>query len=118
MMVAIKRLWRQNRLLLMAFVLACALTVFFGGRMVLNAIYWGDPMHRDQPIAGWMTPRYIAHSWHVPPEVVLDALEIEPKRTKAKPPTLASIAEKRGEPLPELERRIEEAIAGFRERKP
>lgn len=52
------------------------------------------------------------------PEVVLDALEIEPKRTKAKPPTLASIAEKRGEPLPELERRIEEAIAGFRERQP
>lgn len=118
MIGALERLWQQNRMLLLAFVLACALTLFFGVRMVLTTIYWGDPAHRDQPVEGWMTPRYVAHSWQVPPEVVLDALGLEDKRRSGKPPTLASIANERDEPLSEIERRVEDAIAGFRERQP
>lgn len=105
---------RRRRLLLAAFLAALALTVFFGVRAVLFAVYWHDPAHRDEAIAGWMTPRYVAHSWNVPPEVVAAAIDLEPGAAGRRP-TLERIAAAEGVPLPELTARIETAIARYRE---
>jgi hypothetical protein len=54
----ILRLWRKNPVLLLAFVLAVAACLFFSGRAALFAtnLYFRS----EKPVAGWMTPRYIA----------------------------------------------------------
>lgn len=100
-MTRLAHLWTHHRLLLAGFVLALAITLFFAFRLIAFAIYWNDPAHREQPIAGWMTPRYIAHSWHLPPEDVRAALNLTPDRTEGRI-TLIEIAEQRGVPVSEL----------------
>ena len=107
------RLWRRRRGLTLAFAAAVALTVFFGVRMVVFTVYWSDPDHRDQAIAGWMTPRYIAHSWDVPPEVVGRALGLTPEPGRGR--TMAEIAAERGQSVAALGAVIEAAIAAHRD---
>lgn len=107
-------LWRRHRLLLLAASLSLALLLFFAVRLVVATLYWTDPAHRDQAIAGWMTPRYIAHSWHVPPEVVGEALGVVPGRD-GHPPTLDSIAAERGTDVATLAAEVEAAIDAHRD---
>lgn len=111
-----RRLWRENRLVFIGFVLAAALTLFFATRLTLNWIYWNDPAHRDQEIAGWMTPRYVAHSWRIPPEVLAGTLGLEPG--PGRPPTLSEIAAARGTTVEALAAAIEAAAERHRATKP
>ncbi len=98
--------------LMTGFTLALALTLFFGVRMIMGAIYWADPRHTDQAIEGWMTPRYVAMSWRVPPEVVIEALALE--RPEGRVPRLEEIAAERGIDLATLTTMIEAAITTHR----
>jgi hypothetical protein len=84
-------------------------------RLAVFAFYFSA--HRDEAIAGWMTPRYIAHSWDVPPETIGAALGLEPGRS-GRPPTLERLAEERGVPLAELEAAVAAAIARHRAEQP
>ncbi|MGB8622641.1 MAG: hypothetical protein WCD16_07470, partial [Paracoccaceae bacterium] len=77
-MGALAYLWRRHRIALSAFVLAAAAALFFALRFTIFWIYWSDPTHREMAIEGWMTPGYVAHSYHVPPQVVRDALGVSP----------------------------------------
>lgn len=113
MTTPLARLWRENRVLFACFALSCVLTVFFAARLVAFWIYWADPAHRDQAIAGWMTPRYVAHSWDAPPEVIGAALGLERGRS-GRPSTLAEIAADRGESVEDLAARIDAAITAHR----
>ncbi len=113
MTTPLTRLWRENRVLFACFALSCALTVFFAARLVAFWIYWADPTHRDQAIAGWMTPRYVAHSWDAPPEMIAAALDLERGRA-GRPLTLAEIAAGRGESVESIGDRLEAAIAAHR----
>jgi hypothetical protein len=90
-----------------AFVLALAVTVFFSARLLLSSLYWADPEHRHRPVEGWMTPRYVAHSYDLPPEIVRSALGLEPGEGRQR--TLAEIAEESGLTLEEIQRRIDTA---------
>lgn len=112
-MSPLAKAWRRHRLLFAAFLLALALTLFFGTRALLFAIHWHDPAREDEEIAGWMTPRYVAHSWHVPPEVVADAIDLAPGEAGRRP-TLDRIAAEKGIPVADLADRIEAAIARHR----
>lgn len=104
--------WRKQPVLVTAFVVALALTLFFASRMVIFTIYWSDPAHRDQVLQGWMTPGYIAKSWDIPPEVMLEALaDLAPAGSRK---TLDQIATDRGISLVELTIQIEAAIAAHR----
>jgi hypothetical protein len=105
------RLWKQRPLLVSAFVLACALTLFFGGRLVVQTIYWANPAHHNQQVQGWMTVGYIARSWHVKaPE--LDALAGLPgPAAKGHPQPLSEIARDRGVALSQVIAEVEAAIA-------
>ncbi len=103
--------WRRHKLLATAFAAALLLTLFFAIRTAVFAVYWSDPAHRDQVLEGWMTPRYVAHSWRVPPEVMEAAVGETPARRR---PTLDAIAEHQGVPLADLTARLEAAIAAHR----
>lgn len=88
------KLFKSHPVAVPGFLLALALVAFFGGKLVLDTIYWSDPRHRDVAPQAWMTPRYIAHSWGIPPKGLHEALSFE---TPAKErPTLAYIAKSRG----------------------
>jgi hypothetical protein len=100
-----------------AFVLAVAVTVFFAVRLVLFTLFWADPTHREQPIEGWMSPGYVAHSWDLPREKVAGSLDLEP-RTDGRRLTLDEIAEERGVPVADLIATLEAMIAAHRADRP
>lgn len=109
MIGALRTLWIHNRILLIAFMAAVILALFFGTRAVIFAVHWNDPAMRDQPIQGWMTPRYVAHSWHVPPEVIRGALPQIPDG-EGRRQSLSDIAKDTGIPLPDLITHVSDAI--------
>ncbi|PTV94794.1 hypothetical protein C8J27_10662 [Rhodobacter aestuarii] len=111
-MNALRRLWREQRGALIAFVLAALLAAFFGGRIVVRTLYWANPEHQHQAPEGWMTPGYIARSWHLPVEQVDGVLGIEngPELVGKGPPTLDRIARKINVPLPDLIARLETGL--------
>lgn len=104
--------WRNHPWLVGGFLLALTVTGIFTVRMVLFAVYWADPAHRDQAVQGWMTPGYIAHSWDIPREAMQATLG-DLSRPGARE-TLAQLAEAGDVPLPELIATIEAAIATYR----
>lgn len=107
----IGRLWSENRLLVLAFLAFLALAVFFGVNAFLRAKDFN--VAKEQPIAAWMTPRYIAHSWDMPREEMMAILGLEPP-----PPgrvTLEELAAKKGIPVQDYIDQIEAGIAAFRE---
>lgn len=111
-MSRLRRLWHEQRLALIAFAVAVGLTLFFGGRMVARAIYWADPEHRQQHPEAWMTPGYIARSWHLHVEQIDAALGISngPELVGSGPPTLERIAEVLNVPVSELINKLDTAL--------
>jgi len=93
-------LWAHHRLLLIGFVLACFFTLLFAIRTVVFTIYWANPAHNNQPLAGWMTPRYIAYSYGVPNQSITGFLGPEASGFHA---TLRKIAKAKGIPVKALE---------------
>ncbi|MFZ7091926.1 hypothetical protein [Primorskyibacter sp. 2E233] len=105
--------FRRHPILTSGFTLALLLTLFFSGRLVVHSFYWADPTHRDEQIAGWMTPGYVAHSWHVPPEIIGGALGFT-RETIVQGQTLDELAEARDVPFDQLAKDLEAAILEFR----
>jgi len=96
--------------------LALVFAGFFAFRAVNGYLYWSDPAHHDQAIAGWMSPRYVANSSHVPPEVVGNALGLD--REKPRRLTLDQLAAERGVAIDVLSRNLEAAIVAWRAANP
>lgn len=109
----IGHLWRRHRWLFLGFLLALALALFFGVRATVFTLYWSDPARRDEAIAGWMTPRYIAYSWQVPPEVVGDALGLAADGMGRRV-TVGEVAQSRGTSVDAVARDLAAAIEAFR----
>lgn len=108
----IKHLWQTHRLALMAFIVALCALGYFGVRTIASTIYWMDPEHREQPLAGWMTPRYIGQSYKLPRDVVLEALMMDPDA----PPrriSLTEIAAQNDMTMDDLQSRVTQAQATF-----
>ena len=104
---------KRHALLGLAFALAFLLTLFFLVRLVVSTIVWSDPANLDQPIAGWMTPRYVVNSWQVTPEIVGAALGLEGVAA-GRMITLEEIAARQGRPLEAVVSDLEAAIAAAR----
>ena len=115
--MTLRDLWRTRRTALLAFALALAAVLWFGVQTLTHALYWSDPAHRDQALAGWMTPRYVAHSYQIPPEVFGPALflnrDAPPRRL-----TMDEIAAENGVTLDELQARIDAAVVAWRDAHP
>ncbi len=104
--------FRAHPVLTPLFVLAAALTVMFAVRTVVFTLYWADPAHQDQPLEPWMTPRYVAHSWDLPPEVIIRALGVESGQGRRV--SLAELARQQGIDVDELEARLRKAAREWR----
>jgi hypothetical protein len=104
-------LWQQHRVLLVAFALGGAATLFFAIRLVAFWVYWSDPDHHRMPLEGWMTVGYVARSWQVPPEAVYALIPAD--LVPGTPQTLAELATQTGQDLPALIARLEPALAAL-----
>lgn len=100
-----------RRLLLIAFVIALAFTGFHIVRTVRDAIYWHQ--HRDEPIQGWMNVGFVAHSYHVPPHVLLMAIGLPPGPPPDRRP-LSVIAGAQGRSMDQLQASLQNAIVHSR----
>lgn len=107
----IRTLWRTNRLLVIAFAVALSLTIIFGVRTAAFYIYWSA--HQNVPVAGWMSPGYVAKSYRVDVEVVRAALGLDLQSRDRRP--IGRIAAERSLPVEQLIRDVNEAIEAARE---
>ncbi|MFW2543550.1 hypothetical protein ACN2XU_12965 [Primorskyibacter sp. 2E107] len=105
--------YKKQPVLTLLFAVALLASVFFGGRLIVHSVFWANPAHRDQTIAGWMTPGYVAHSWQVPNEIVGDALGLT-KDSFQPGQTLDELAKARGVPFQSLSVDLYNAITAFR----
>lgn len=112
-MAKIANFLRQNAILALAFVALLAIAVFFGARAIDDTRRW-DP-DRPVAIAPWMTNRYIAMTWRVPPRVMDQDLGLP--RTRGGPMSLSAIAEERGIAPEVLVTEVESALKDFMEQR-
>lgn len=103
---AVRYLSRRQPLVLLAFVASSVFTVYFAAKLGAHAMYFSDPAHRAPPIAGWMTPAYVAMAHEIEPELLRDALSVESGRRR----TLSEIARGRGLSLEALIDEVEAAL--------
>lgn len=111
---ALQYLWRHNRPALIGFGLALMIAGFFAVRLTVFTIYWSDPAHRDQVIEGWMTPRYIARSYDMEPDLLRAALPVSADDALRPGATLSQIAADADMTLGELVAQIDAAITQAR----
>ena len=104
----ITTLWHRNRFALIAFGAAVALTLFFAAKLVLFAPHWMGPRPEPGPIAGWMTPKFLVHAYHLPRDGLAETLGYAFETEN--PQTLQQIAMAKGVPLTHLIARIEAEI--------
>ena len=106
----IRQLWNSHRIVLLAFVIALAALGYFGVKTISATIYWMDPAHQNQPLAGWMTPRYVAQSYGLPRATIEDVFQLErgidPPRLR-----LDRLAMEKGLSLEEFQARVTAAAA-------
>lgn len=98
--------WRQW-LVVALFVLALGATVVHTARTVRRAAYWRE--HRDEPINGWMTVGYVAHSYHVPAHLLYSALNLPQTKPHDKRP-LREIAREQNRSMDDLRAILQDAI--------
>lgn len=101
---------RKRILLAIGLAVAIAVTVGFGTRAVVRAVYWSQ--HREEPIQPWMTVGYVANSYGVPTRDLQVALGL-PEGVRDRRP-LAEIARDTGRSEADLKAALEAAIGAAR----
>ena len=101
--------WRRW-LLLLLFLVAVFATGLFAVRAVRRAVYWR--YHRDETIRPWMSVRYVARSYRVPPQVLYEAIGVEPLARDRRP--LREIAREQNRSVDDLIYALQEAIKRWR----
>ncbi|MDT7541385.1 MAG: hypothetical protein QOE33_1289 [Acidobacteriota bacterium] len=95
----------------MLFVLVLGATGIHTTRTIRRALYWRE--HRDEPISGWMTVGYVAHSYHVPAHVLYSALDLPQTKPHDRRP-LREIARAQGRSMNDLRAILQDAITHAR----
>ena len=100
------RTWLQSLALGLAFLAAVSVLVIFGHRAARHARYmrW-----ENQPIHAWMSVPFVAHTHHVPKEILYAAIGVAPRDGDRRP--LRAIARLQQRPVDEVIRDLEKAIA-------
>ena len=111
----LKAAWRMRPVVTSAFLVACALTLFFAGSFVFHTIYWAT--HQNEPVRPWLTVGYVARSWGLDGREI-DALAGLPlPEMKGHPQTLKEIATDRGVPVADVIAEVEAAVTTLRAQK-
>jgi hypothetical protein len=100
---------RRTVLLAFGLVFAIALTFVFGyraGRHV-RLIRW-----ENEPIRGWMSVPFIAHAHHVPPELLYQAIGLQPQPKDHRP--LRRLAREQKRPVEQIIHDLDAAVAQYR----
>jgi hypothetical protein len=105
-------LWRARPWLTSAFLLACALALFFATRLTVQTIYWAN--HQDETVQPWMTVGYIARSWDLDARKIDALADLPLPETKGRPQPLSEIAKDRGVPVATIIVDVEAAIQALR----
>src|SRR5665647_829515 len=83
-LISTMRTFRWQQWLVVAmFILIAGFTAFKAVDIARDVIYW--QAHRDEPIHGWMSVGYVAHSYRVPPYVLYLALGLPHKPPDKRP---------------------------------
>ena len=109
MLNRLKYLWQNHKLLLLAFVLAAAATLMFAVRLVVVTVYFSNPDHQNQPLEGWMTPRYVAYSYGLEADEFEQVLGIDP--TVVSRMNLRDILKEQDLTLEQLQARLDALVA-------
>ncbi len=109
-----KRLWHNQKLLLLGFLIVSLFTLMFLGRAIFGAIYFKN--HPDRPIEPWMPIGFIAKTYHVPPEILLEAVGI-PKSDSIRR-RIRRISQETGVPYEQLIDQMLRAIQDYRDERP
>lgn len=96
----------RQGLVLVAFLLVLSFTILHAFRAVRETVYWR--YHRDEPIRGWMTIGYVAHSYHVPTHVLHLALGLPDKPPDRRP--LREIAKAQNRSMEDIRTALQDAI--------
>lgn len=107
MLKALRYFWKEQPLALSAFVIALGFLLFFGVRFLVGFVYFHDPAHRNQALEPWMTPKYVAMSYRLPPEVMREVMQLD--RFEGRRVTVVDVADRLGITLDELEQRVRNA---------
>lgn len=96
----------QKLIFAVALIVAIAGTFVFGFRAGRHArrIHW-----QNEPIRAWMSVPFVAHTHHVRPEVLYQAIGLAPRQPDHRP--LRRIAREEKRPVADLIRALESAIA-------
>ena len=97
----------------LGFFLSIITAVFISATYLADAIYFDDPRHQNVELRAWMTPRYVAHSYDLPRNVLLNILEIQPETNFTK--GMDTIAENLGLTLEELTVKVKTEAEVYRE---
>ncbi|PRY77300.1 hypothetical protein CLV80_106144 [Yoonia maritima] len=103
-----------RRLALVLIVVAVVATIIFGIRAASSSRAWYNAP--PEQIEGWMSPRYIAMSQHVPPRVIEDTIAPGEDLMHQKT-TLYDLADAHDTDVETLIIALEASIADFKERK-
>ena len=109
----IRDIWTHHKLAVAALLVVLVLAGVFATRTVSQMVYWSDPAKLDQPLQGWMTPRYVGRSYRVPPQIVQQAFALD-RPSVTRRVSLDTIAGDLGVTLDELQRRLDAAVADHR----
>lgn len=109
-----KHLGPKQWLAVAGLALVLLVTGLFAARTVRRTIYWR--LHRDEAIRPWMTVPYVAHSYHVPPHVLYEALRVPPQPHDRRP--IKEIAREQNTSTEKLITTLQEAITREREQHP
>lgn len=113
LVASIRKVWATAPFATVILGLALLASLFFGVRSVVFLVAHPPLSERAQPVSAWMTPRFIARSWSVPPKVILRALDA-PDPPLDGPMSLTEFSEYRGVPIDQIIAEVEAAIAEFR----
>ncbi len=102
------RAFRRHPVLFPLFLVALLAVVWFGIKATQDLMAAKTRFSADPEIAGWMTPGYIARTWNIPPEVLLDTLSLTEQPRKRM--TISEIALDKGLTPPDYAAEVEAAL--------
>jgi hypothetical protein len=102
----LKLMWRQHRLLLLAFIASVIIATLMLARLVVLIVYFSQ--HRDAELAGWMPLGYISRSYNIDTKVLSQSVGL-PSDTPMYT-SLDNVAKMQNRPLAKVEQDILDAV--------
>jgi len=97
---------RPTLAIALAFLLAVTGALVFASRATTQARHFRT---MDQPIHGWMSIPFVAHTHHVPPSVLFQAVGVQPRQPRDHR-SVRRIARELNRPVPEVIAELQKAI--------